>query len=109
MAHDAQRTARLEVLDGAAGAAVAGGVAAWAALAVGMGPLAADRAGRALEAAVAASAGPVTMSTTIRDDRAVVELTGIGQPASLVDAMGAVEGADGCIQIVLRAPQLRRM
>jgi hypothetical protein len=109
MAHHAQPTARLEVLDGGAGAAIAGGVVAWAALAAGMGPLAADRAGRALESAVAASPGPVTITTSIRDDGAFVELTGIGRPQALVDGMGAVEDGDGRIRLLLRAPQLRGM
>jgi hypothetical protein len=107
MAHEAEPTARLEVLDGAAGAAVAGVVGAWAALAAGMGPLAADRAGRALESAVAASPGPVTMTATIGDDGAVVELTGIGQPAALVERLGAVACDDGRIRVLLRPPRLR--
>jgi hypothetical protein len=97
------------MLDGAAGAAIAGGVAAWAALAAGMGPLAADRAGRALEAAVAASPGPVVMTAAIGDDGAVVELTGIGRPATLMDGMGAVAGEDGRIRLFLRTPRLRGM
>jgi hypothetical protein len=109
MAHEAEPTARLEVLDGAAGAAIAGAVVAWAALAAGMGPLAADRAGRALESAVAGSAGPVTLTASIGAGGAVVELMGIGQPASLVEGMGAVESEDGRIQLLLRTPQLRGM
>jgi hypothetical protein len=107
MAHEAEPTARLEVLEGAAGAAIAGGVAAWAALAVGMGPLAADRAGRALEAAVAAAPGPVTMTASIEDDGAVVELSGIGHPGALLDGMGAVAADDGRIRVLLRPPRLR--
>jgi len=41
----------LEIFDGQHGAAIARGVAAWAALACGLGPLAADRTGRAVQAA----------------------------------------------------------
>jgi hypothetical protein len=96
------------VLEGARGAAVAGGVAAWAALAAGMGPLAADRAGRALESAVAAAPGPVIMTASIGTGDALLELLGAGRPsAALLDGLGAATADEGRIQIHLRPPPLR--
>ncbi len=106
-----QPTARLEILDPDRGAAVARGLAAWAALAGGLGPLAADRAGRAVQAAVAAAGSPVTVTATVEQDGATVELLRPGgwppAAAKMMDDLGASAVSDDALRLRLAPPTLR--
>lgn len=106
-----QPTARLEILDPDRGAAVARGVAAWAALACGLGPLAADRTGRAVQAAVAAAGGRVTVTATVAGRCATVDLHRAGgwppAAAALVDSLGANAVSDEALRLLLAPPSLR--
>lgn len=104
-------TARLEILDTDRGAAVARGLAAWAALACGLGPLAADRTGRAVQAAVAAAGGPVTVTATVDQNAATVELYRPGgwpsAAAALVGGVGASTVSGDALRLRLAPPRLR--
>jgi hypothetical protein len=106
-----QPTATLEILDPERGAAVARGVAAWAALTAGMGPLAADRAGRAVQAAVRAAGGPVTVTAEIEHGAATLQLTRPGgwppEAASRIADLGAGAVCGDTLRLHIAPPPLR--
>jgi hypothetical protein len=104
-------TATLEVLDPERGAGVVRGVVAWAALAAGLGPLAADRAGRTLQAALAAAGGPVSVIVKVENGAATVELQRLGgwppEIAALVADVGASAVSGDALRVRLAPPPLR--
>ena len=106
-----QPTATLVILDPEQGSAVARGVTAWAALAAGMGPLAADRAGRAVQAAVAAAGAPVTVTAQVEEGTATIDLQRPGgwppEAAAQVDRVGASAVSREALRLRIAPPPLR--
>lgn len=103
-------TVQLEILDEHAGAVVSGHVCEAVAVKVGLGPLAADRLGTAIERAVRAAGCPIYLAASVEGSDAVIAITADRrgwQPAAIA-ALADTQACrtDSSVEIRIKRPPL---